>query len=125
MISALDKWMGNLKGRLSLLAIIAGTLFANLSGASVASAAMLGSTLAPEMERRGYKKPMVLGPIMAGGGLAAMIPPRVLASSWVRSARFRLASYCRDLYSRGIACYRLCHLYSYPVPDPAPFSTCL
>jgi tripartite ATP-independent transporter DctM subunit len=75
MISALDKWMGRLQGRLSLLAIIAGTLFANLSGASVASAAMLGSTLAPEMERRGYKKPMVLGPIMAGGGLAAMIPP--------------------------------------------------
>jgi tripartite ATP-independent transporter DctM subunit len=73
MISALDKWMGNLRGRLSLLAIIAGTLFANLSGASVASAAMLGSTLAPEMERRGYKKPMVLGPIMAGGGLAAEI----------------------------------------------------
>jgi tripartite ATP-independent transporter DctM subunit len=75
MISALDKWMGRLQGRLSLLAIIAGTLFANLSGASVASAAMLGSTLAPEMERRGYKKTMVLGPIMAGGGLAAMIPP--------------------------------------------------
>jgi tripartite ATP-independent transporter DctM subunit len=75
MISALEKWMGRIIGRLSLLAIFAGTLFANLSGASVASAAMLGSTLAPEMAKRGYKKPMILGPIMAGGGLAAMIPP--------------------------------------------------
>jgi tripartite ATP-independent transporter DctM subunit len=75
MISALDKWLGRIRGRLSLLAIGAGVLFANLSGASVASAAMLGSTLAPEMEQRRYKKPMILGPIMAGGGLAAMIPP--------------------------------------------------
>jgi tripartite ATP-independent transporter DctM subunit len=75
MINALEKWMGRVTGRLSVLAIIAGTLFANLSGSSVGSAAMLGSTLVPEMERRGYGKPMVLGPIMAGGGLAAMIPP--------------------------------------------------
>jgi tripartite ATP-independent transporter DctM subunit len=75
MISALDKWMGRVTGRLSILAIVSGTLFANLSGASVASAAMLGSTLGPEMEQRGYKKPMILGPIMAGGGLASMIPP--------------------------------------------------
>jgi tripartite ATP-independent transporter DctM subunit len=75
MIGALEKFMGRTPGRLSFLAIFAGTLFANLSGASVASCAMLGSTLAPEMKRRGYKNPMILGPIMAGGGLACMIPP--------------------------------------------------
>jgi tripartite ATP-independent transporter DctM subunit len=75
MISALDKWMGRLTGRLSILAILAGTLFANLSGSSLGSAAMLGSTLLPDMVKRGYKKPMILGPIMAGGCLAAMIPP--------------------------------------------------
>jgi TRAP-type C4-dicarboxylate transport system permease large subunit len=75
MISALDKWMGRLTGRLSILAIMAGTLFANLSGSSLGSAAMLGSTLLPDMVKRGYKKPMILGPIMAGGCLAAMIPP--------------------------------------------------
>jgi len=45
----------------------------------MASVAMLGSTLAPEMERRGYKKPMSLGPILGSGGLAIMIPPSVLA----------------------------------------------
>jgi len=75
MIGALEKWMGRLTGRLSILAIMGGTLFANLSGSSIGSAAMLGSTLLPDMERRGYKKPMILGPIMAGGCLAAMIPP--------------------------------------------------
>jgi tripartite ATP-independent transporter DctM subunit len=43
------------------------------------SVAMLGSTLVPEMEKRGYKKPMSLGPILGSGGLAMMIPPSGLA----------------------------------------------
>ena len=79
MLDALDKWLGRLPGRLGLLAVGGGTIFATLSGASMASVAMLGSTLAPEMERRGYKKPMSLGPILGSGGLAIMIPPSVLA----------------------------------------------
>jgi len=79
MIDALDKWLGRLPGRLGLLAVGGGTIFATLSGASMASVAMLGSTLAPEMEKRGYKKPMSLGPILGSGGLAIMIPPSVLA----------------------------------------------
>jgi len=79
MIEALDKWLGRLPGRLSLLAVGAGTIFSTLSGASMASVAMLGSTLTPEMERRGYKKAMSLGPILGSGGLAIMVPPSVLA----------------------------------------------
>ena len=79
MLDALDKWLGRLPGRLGLLAVGGGTIFATLSGASMASVAMLGSTLAPEMEKRGYKKPMSLGPILGSGGLAIMIPPSVLA----------------------------------------------
>jgi tripartite ATP-independent transporter DctM subunit len=36
---------------------------------------MLGSTLVPEMQRRGYSKTMSMGPIMGSGALAIMIPP--------------------------------------------------
>ena len=79
MIDAVDKWLGRLPGRLSLLAVGAGVLFATLTGASMASATMLGSTLLPEMEKRGYKKTMALGPILGSGGLAVMIPPSGLA----------------------------------------------
>ena len=75
MIDALDTWLGNLPGRLSLLAVGSGTLLASLSGASIGTTAMLGSTLAPEMERRGYHKSMSLGPLLGSGGLAIMIPP--------------------------------------------------
>ena len=79
LISTVDKLLGRLPGRLSLLAVSAGTLFASLTGTSVASVALLGSTLAPEMERRGYNKSMSLGPIMGSGCLAIMIPPSGLA----------------------------------------------
>jgi tripartite ATP-independent transporter DctM subunit len=78
-MDALDSWMGRLPGRLALLAVAAGTLFAMLTGSSMASAAMMTSTLLPEMENRGYKKSMILGPIMGSGTLAIMIPPSGLA----------------------------------------------
>jgi len=75
MINALDEWLGRLPGRLSLLAVVAGALFGTMSGSSVSGVALLGTTLVPEMEERGYKKPMSLGPVMGSGGLAMMIPP--------------------------------------------------
>jgi tripartite ATP-independent transporter DctM subunit len=79
LIGTLDQWLGRLPGRLSLLAVGAGTLFSTLTGTSLASVAMLGSVLVPEMERQGYKKSMSLGPILGSGGLAMMIPPSALA----------------------------------------------
>jgi tripartite ATP-independent transporter DctM subunit len=79
MIDAVDKWMGRLPGRLSLLAVGGGALLSTLTGASASSVAILGSSLVPEMEKRGYKKPMSLGPILGSGGLAIMIPPSGLA----------------------------------------------
>ena len=79
MIDVLDEWMGRIAGRLALLAIGAGALLATLTGVAMGSVAMLGSTLAPEMERRGYAKSMTLGPILASGSLAIMIPPSALA----------------------------------------------
>ncbi|MFC2002836.1 TRAP transporter large permease subunit [Chloroflexota bacterium] len=78
-ISAIDEWLGRLPGRLSLLAVGGGTLFATCSGSTMAGVALLGSLLVPEMEQRGYQKSMSLGPIMASGGLAMMIPPSIIA----------------------------------------------
>ena len=78
-LEALDKWFGRLPGRLSLLAVGSGTLFATLSGASMASVALMGSVLVPEMVRHGYKKPISIGAVMGSGGLAMIIPPSGLA----------------------------------------------
>ncbi len=79
LIKVIGKWLGKIPGRLSLLAVAAGTLLSTLTGTSIASVAMLGSTLVPEMEAQGYRKPMSLGPILGSGGLAMLIPPSALA----------------------------------------------
>jgi tripartite ATP-independent transporter DctM subunit len=78
MMGTLDKWLGRIPGRLSMLAIGGGTQFSTLSGSAMAGCAMLGSVLVPEMEKRGYKKQMSIGPILGSGGLAIMIPPSAL-----------------------------------------------
>jgi len=76
---ALDVLMGRLPGRLAFLTIAGGSLFSTLTGSTLANAAMLGSLLVPEMQRRGYSRNMSLGPILGTGGLAMIIPPSALA----------------------------------------------
>jgi tripartite ATP-independent transporter DctM subunit len=78
-VDAIDKWIGRVPGRLSLLTIASGSVFSALSGSTMANTAMLGSLLMPQMTKRGYSRGMSMGPIMAGGGLAMMIPPSALA----------------------------------------------
>jgi tripartite ATP-independent transporter DctM subunit len=78
-IDALDYWIGRVPGRLGLLAVASGTVFAATSGSTLANTSMLGSLLIPEMERRGYKKAMTIGPIIGSGALAMLIPPSILS----------------------------------------------
>lgn len=79
MMRTVDMWLGRLPGRLGLVAVAGGTIFSTLSGSSMASVAMLGSVLTPEMEKAGYHKSMSIGPILGSGGLAVLIPPSTLA----------------------------------------------
>ena len=78
-VDAVDKLLGRLPGRLSILAIGAGVLLGTMIGMSGGSIAVLGKSLAPEMRKRGYKNEMTLGPIVASGTLAVLIPPSALA----------------------------------------------
>jgi len=78
-IDAVDKLIARVPGRLSLVAIVGGTIFSSLSGSTIANTAMLGSTLLPEMYRRGYHSSIAIGPIIAVGGIAMLIPPSALA----------------------------------------------
>ncbi|WP_422367457.1 TRAP transporter large permease [Pelagibius sp.] len=77
--NALDKLLGGIPGRLAYLTVGGGTIFATLSGSSMANTAMLGTTLMPDMIKRGYKPYIIMGPILATGGLAMIIPPSSLA----------------------------------------------
>ena len=76
--ATLDKLFGKLQGRLSYMAVVGGTIFAALSGSSISTTAMMGTTMVPEMTARGYKKHMAMGPILGSGSLAILIPPSAL-----------------------------------------------
>src|ERR687888_926947 len=65
-------------GRLSVIAIVAGTLFSAISGSTIATTALLGSLMLPTMLERGYHPRMAMGPIMGIGGVDMLIPPSAL-----------------------------------------------
>lgn len=86
-MDAVSKLLGKVPARLSILANLGGSLFGLLSGSTMASTAMLGNCLAPDMIRRGYDKKMSYGPIMAAGGLAMIIPPSSLMVIYATTAQ--------------------------------------
>src|SRR6266550_464428 len=65
-------------GRLSVIAIVAGTVFSAISGSTIATTALLGSLMLPTMLARGYDARMAMGPIMGIGGVDMLIPPSAL-----------------------------------------------
>jgi tripartite ATP-independent transporter DctM subunit len=111
MMDVLDKSLGRLPGRLSLLAVGGGTLFASLSGSSMAGAAVLGSVLIPEMEKHGYQKQMSIGPILGSGGLALMIPPSALGVLLAAIARFSIGIFLIAIVIPGLIMALLYILY--------------
>ena len=121
---SLDKLFGRLPGRLSYITILGGTLFATLSGSSLASTAMLGSVVVPETTRRGYKRYMAIGPILGSGGLAIIIPPSALAVLLGSIARMDIGAL---LIAGVVPGFGLAALYALTVfvmikidPDAAP-----
>ena len=77
-IDAIDRVIWRVPGRLSVVAVVAGTVFSAISGSTIATTALLGSLLLPQMLRRGYHPNMAMGPIMAIGGVDMLIPPSAL-----------------------------------------------
>jgi tripartite ATP-independent transporter DctM subunit len=77
-IDAFDNLIWRMPGRLAVIAVVAGTVFSAISGSTVATTALLGSLLLPEMLKRGYQPRMAMGPIMAIGGVDMLIPPSAL-----------------------------------------------
>ena len=77
-IDAIDRLIWRIPGRLSVVAVVAGTVFSAISGSTIATTALLGSLLLPQMLARGYHPKMAMGPIMAIGGVDMLIPPSAL-----------------------------------------------
>lgn len=75
LIDAAKVLVGRMPGSLAQTNVVANALFGSVSGAAVASAAAMGSTLGPRMKREGYD-PSVSAAINAASAPAGMmIPP--------------------------------------------------
>jgi C4-dicarboxylate transporter DctM subunit len=68
-------WIGNIRGSLGLVTVLACTLFAAICGSSVATALAMGTILLPAMIERGYPRSFALGVIGASGTIGIVIPP--------------------------------------------------
>jgi len=69
--------LGKVPGNLAYSAIVACSVFAAISGSSVATAATIGTVAVPEMIKRGYDSKLTLGCIAGGGTLGILIPPSI------------------------------------------------
>tara|TARA_B100001123_G_scaffold82155_1_gene93648 strand:- start:2375 stop:3727 length:1353 start_codon:yes stop_codon:yes gene_type:complete len=74
---ALAKWLSFLPGGLMHSNIAACSVFAAVSGSSVATAITIGTVALPSFERQGYNERLVLGSLAAGGTLGILIPPSI------------------------------------------------
>jgi C4-dicarboxylate transporter DctM subunit len=74
---AADKWLSRLPGGLANANIGACSVFAALSGSSIATAAAIGTVAVPAMQSRGYSPRLIFGSLGAGGTLGILIPPSI------------------------------------------------
>jgi C4-dicarboxylate transporter DctM subunit len=77
LFASVQAWVGHWPGGLGVATIMSCTLFSAISGSSVATAATIGTVAIPEMEKRGYDRPFVMGQLAAGGTLGILIPPSI------------------------------------------------
>jgi len=69
------KWLGHLRGGLSLGTIGGCAGFAAVSGDSMGTAAVMGAAALPEMKHYQYDDALATGCVAAGGTLGILIPP--------------------------------------------------
>ncbi len=78
MFKGLAPWVQNLPGRLLHTNDIGCTIFAAVSGSSAATCATIGKMTLPELTKRGYPEPMVIGTLAGASTLGLLIPPSII-----------------------------------------------
>ena len=78
LIEFCETLLGNVRGGLAYVAILACAFFAALSGSGPATVIAIGGMLYPEMVKRGYPDYQVAGLVTVSGGLGPIIPPSII-----------------------------------------------
>jgi len=72
---AIRLWFDKIPGGLAMTVVAVSVVVAAMSGVIATGIVVLGIIAVPLMLKMGYSKEMALGPVMAGGSLAQLIPP--------------------------------------------------
>lgn len=75
--SAASNWLSDIRGGLAIATVFACAIFGAMSGAAIASAAVMSSISYPHMRRFGYSEMLSAGVVAVGSVLAILIPPSV------------------------------------------------
>jgi len=75
MIDVAKSFVGNYRGSLGMVTVLACMLFAALSGSGPATTAAIGSVMIPAMRRDGYSARFAAAVSASAGALGSMIPP--------------------------------------------------
>jgi tripartite ATP-independent transporter DctM subunit len=78
MFRGLAPWLTRLPGRLMHSNVIGCGIFAAISGSSAATCATIGRMTVPELGKRGYHEPMLIGSLAGSGTLGLLIPPSII-----------------------------------------------
>ncbi|RMD92463.1 MAG: TRAP transporter large permease [Alphaproteobacteria bacterium] len=77
-----DRTLRFLPGRLAIATIAGNTVFAAVTGVSIAAAAAFSRIAYPEMMKLGYKQTFALGAVAGSACLGMLIPPSILLIVW-------------------------------------------
>ncbi|SBW06185.1 TRAP transporter, DctM subunit [uncultured delta proteobacterium] len=72
-----ESLMGQMRGALSAVSVVAGMFFAAISGSGAATTAAVGATLIPELKKRNYHPESAAALIASAGCIGVVIPPSV------------------------------------------------
>ena len=78
--------VGPLTGGLAVTGVVSSAMFGTICGSAPATAASIGSIVAPDMEARGYSKRFTGSIIAASGLLGIIIPPSIVMVNYGATA---------------------------------------
>lgn len=100
LISLASSLVGHLRGGLGQVSVVASTLFGGVSGSALADVSAIGSTMIPQMEKRGFSKDYAVDVTISAALVALLLPPshNLILYSAIAGGGVSIA----DLFAAGI-----------------------
>jgi tripartite ATP-independent transporter DctM subunit len=123
LIALASALVGHVRGGLGQVSVLASTLFGGVSGSALADVSAIGSTMIPQMEKRGFSKDYAVDVTVSASLVALLLPP---SHNLILFAAMAGGVSIADLFAAGIvpalllalgvmgAAYVLARLRNYP-----------